>query len=180
MGQFSRLACTDFEERWLKLSTASVSAPKQPMSCLFLPSAPRNPPKLTHVSPGIVPEVAGVEVPGKVNEESEGNGAGLDLVTGDAALGLLVRGAGPDDADLERGRRRLGKGFLDIGGVAGWVSSTLATWKTRLAAVLSPSCFSTAAKMEMPSAPCFSSWLRGAHLMVKSQAPARLVSSTTG
>src|ERR1700678_3579152 len=59
--------------------------------------------------------IAGVDVPGEVNEEPEGNGAGFDLVTGDAAVALLVRGAGLDDADLKRGRGRLGKGLGDVG-----------------------------------------------------------------
>src|ERR1700684_852018 len=59
--------------------------------------------------------IAGVDVPGKVNQEPKGNGAGLDLVTGDAAVALLIRGAGLDDADLERGRRRLGEGLGAVG-----------------------------------------------------------------
>ena len=63
--------------------------------------------------------IAGVEAPTEVDKEPKGNGAGLDLVTGDAAVTLLVRGAGLDDADLEGGRRRLGKGFVDVGDVGG-------------------------------------------------------------
>ena len=63
--------------------------------------------------------VVGIEVPAEVDEKHEGNGAGLDLVAGDAAVPLLVGGAGFDDGDLEGGRRRLGKGFGDIGGVGG-------------------------------------------------------------
>src|ERR1700679_808976 len=38
--------------------------------------------------------VAGVDVPGKVNQEPKGNGAGLDLVTGDAAVALFTGGLG--------------------------------------------------------------------------------------
>ena len=63
--------------------------------------------------------IARVEAPAKVDKEHERNGAGLDLVAGDAAVTLLVRGAGLDDGDLERGRGRFGKSFVDIGGVGG-------------------------------------------------------------
>jgi len=61
--------------------------------------------------------IAWVEAPGKVDKEFKGNGAGLDLVTRDAAVASLVGGAGLDDRDLEGGRwlrrcwRRSGSGF---------------------------------------------------------------------
>jgi hypothetical protein len=54
-----------------------------------------------------------VEAPTEVDKEPEGNRAGLDLVTGDAAITLLVRGAGLDDGDLKGGRRRLGKAAVE-------------------------------------------------------------------
>jgi hypothetical protein len=65
--------------------------------------------------------IAGVEIPAEVDKEPEGNGAGLDLVTGDAAVALLARGTGLDDGDLERGRRRLGKSYVDVGDVGALV-----------------------------------------------------------
>src|ERR1700692_4114445 len=63
--------------------------------------------------------VVWIEVPAEGDEKHEGDGAGLDLVAGDATVPLLIGGAGFDDGDLEGGRGRLGKGFCDIGGVGG-------------------------------------------------------------
>ena len=63
--------------------------------------------------------VVRIHVPTEVDEKQQGDGAGLDLVAGDATVPLLIGGAGFDDGDLEGGRGRLGKGFCDIGGVGG-------------------------------------------------------------
>ena len=63
--------------------------------------------------------VVRIEVPAEGDEKHEGDGAGLDLAAGDAAVATLAGGAGLDGSDLEGGRGRLGKGFGDIGGVGG-------------------------------------------------------------
>src|ERR1700686_5661082 len=63
--------------------------------------------------------VVRIEVPAEADEKHEGDGAGLDLVAGDATVPLFIGGGGLDDGDLEGGRGRLGKSFGDTGRIGG-------------------------------------------------------------